>query len=807
MVIWIADRLQDVRVAARAFRRRPAFAVAAVVALGLGIGLATAVFTVANAVLLRRLAVRDQDRVVVLWGESTDGRFTNWPVSPRTAREFAGSSRALESVAVFGYWGTSAIPVQRADRVVQLRASLVSGNFFSVLGARPLIGRILNASDDVADAPPVVVLSFNAWKKRFDGDPRVLGLTVKSAAGPVYTVVGIMPPGLDYPRGADMWTPITSAFGAGADSAAEVDMVARLAAGGTPALAASELTDVLHRSSSANARVLRGVAHTLPDLVTGDVRPAVVVFSAAVLLLLVITCTNVANLLLVRGLSRASEMAVRAALGASRRRLVTQLLTENALLAACGGLLGLMIAIASTRAFVALAPSGMPRLDEIHLDAGALLAAGSITLIALFCSGAAPAFATAGLRLEPGLRSRGRSGAGRRTRRTTEMLVVAQLGLALTVLSSAALLVKTLRRLDTASLGFEADGVSIAELTLRVGAYDSATQQIRMLDRLVPAMEATPGVQAVSPVVAEPFVQAAWAGRIHAEGATQSQTVADPVLDFELVTPSYFRTLHLPVIRGRGFRPTDRADTPPVVILSAAAADHFWPRTNPIGRRVQMWGTPRRTFTVVGIVPDTRYRDLRTTTPGIYFPLAQSFFAFAPTYLLVRSNLSTSALSASITGALGRTAPGVTLSSLHPFDEYLEGPLAQPRFNAFLLTVFAGAAALLSAVGLLGIMSTMVRQRVAEFGIRQALGATSGEIRGMVLRRGLGVTMAGVVAGTAAAIVANRALTSLLYGVAPTDPMALACAAVLLALFAMGAMILPARASSRIEPSVALRTD
>jgi predicted permease len=550
VLAWLPARLQDVRVALRMFRHRPGFVGVAVLSLGIGIGLATSIFTVANAVLLRKLAVHDQNRIVVLWGESPDGRFSNWPVSPIAARSFAERSHALTDVAVFGFWGSSPVAVAQADRVVPLRQSVVSGNFFSVLGTTAAIGRTLLASDDVAGAAPVAVLSYGAWTRQFGADPAVLGRRLKLAAGPSYTVVGVMPAGIDYPHGSEFWVPITS-LGADVDSLGEVDMVGRLAPGATAAMSAQELSDFLRTAPSQNLRALRGVATTLPELIIGPIRPAVIAFGAAVLLLLVITCTNVTNLLLVRGVNRVGEMAVRTALGASRRRLVAQLLTENALLAIGGGIAGVVIAWACTRGFVALAPAGLPRIGEVRLDAAAFAGAAAITVGTMLAAGLLPAIATARATSKQVLRSAGRAGTGRGSRGMSEALVAGQLALALVVLSSATVVLESLRGLETTNLAFNGHSLSVVDLTLRQGAYDSVTDQVRMLTRLAPAIEAVPGVQAASPVVADPFAEAAWAGRLFTAAQSTTERAKNPVLDLELVAPSYFRALGITIVHGR----------------------------------------------------------------------------------------------------------------------------------------------------------------------------------------------------------------------------------------------------------------
>ena len=348
---------QDLRFALRALRHSPGFALTAVLTLGLGIGLATAVFTVADALLLRRLPVRDQDRVVVLWGEGRDGAFA-YPLGLDDAHEFARQSRSLAQVAFVSYYGAFPKPIRNGDQVSRLSRALVSGDFFDVLGARPALGRGLRAADDVRGAAPVLVLGYAAWQRRFGGNPQVLGQHVLIYDDSVaYTIVGVMPQGLDYPRGTDFWAPVVpSTF------PKELYVIGRLAPGATPANARDEMTAFFGRAGAAPwQRDLHGVVHTLPRLVLGDVRPALIVFTAAAGLLLLITCVNVANLLLVRGLARVREIAVRSALGADRARLIVQLLAESLLLAVAGGALGIAVAGAAVRLFVAFAPAGLPR--------------------------------------------------------------------------------------------------------------------------------------------------------------------------------------------------------------------------------------------------------------------------------------------------------------------------------------------------------------------------------------------------------------------------------------------------------------
>src|SRR5213595_914823 len=792
------------RVALRSLRRTPGFALTAILTLGLGIGLATAVFTVADALLLRRLPVLDQDRVVVLWGQKSDQDFA-YPLGFDDAREFAQRIRVLERVATFASWGAAPLPIRDGDQISLLRRALVSGEFFDVLGARPVLGRALGATDDVSGAAPVLVLSYGAWQRRFGGDPHVLGLQVLTYDdGVAYTIVGVMPQGLDYPRGTDCWAPVVPST-----VPKDLYVIGRIAAGRTAADAQDELTAFFRRPGGSRwGRDLRGVVDTLPRLILGDTRPALIVFAAAAGLLLLITCINVANLLLVRGLARVRELAVRSALGAGRGQVIVQLLTENALLALAGGALGLAVAAGAVRIFVAFAPAGVPRLDEIQVNATVLGGAVAITSIAMLIFALAPAVITSRVELERALRSDPRHSAGRRSRPATEALVAGQLALALLVLSAAGLIARSLIKLERAELSLEPSHLLIGDLTLRYDRFDTAAKQRALLERLLSQVRAIPGVRAASPVVAVPFSgSGGWDGKPQAEGQSAEQTAANPMLNMEVVTPDYFATLGISVRRGRVFTDADRAGAPPVVVLSESAARHYWGSDDPIGKRLRMGENFERTATVVGVVPDTRYRDLRDARASIYHPLRQSFFPYMPMKLAIRTSGPPAELVPMIRRVIAESEPGVALASAAPFRTFLEGPLAQPRLNALLLAVFAGAAVTLAAVGLFGTMATMVRQRRRELGVLMALGATAGDLRGMVMRRGLTIAAVGSVLGVFGALLANRLLVTLLYDVTPTDLATLTAVTGLLIGVAVLASLVPAQSSARVDPMVALRTE
>src|SRR5438309_7956174 len=796
--------MNDVRYAFRTLCTSPGFALTAILTLALGIGLATAVFTVADALLLRRLPVRDQDRLVVLWGRKPDREFA-YPLGLDDAREFARQTRSLERVAFFSYYGAGPKPIRDGDQISLLRRALVSGEFFDVLGARPVLGRALGATDDVSGAAPVLVLSYGAWQRRFGGDPHVLGRQVLTYDdGVAYTILGVMPQGLDYPRGTDCWAPVVPST-----VPKDLYVIGRIAAGRTAADAQDELTAFFRRPGGSRwGRDLRGVVHTLRRLIFADPRPALIVFAAAAGLLLLITCINVANLLLVRGLARVREIAVRSALGAGRGQVIVQLLTENALLALAGGALGLAVAAGGVRIFVAFAPAGVPRLDEIRVNATALVGAVGITGIATLIFALAPAIISSRVELERALRSDPRHSAGRRSRRATEALVAGQLALALLVLSAAGLIARSLIKLERAELSFEPSHVLIGDLTLRYDQFDTPAKQRALLERLLSQVRAIPGVRGASPVVAVPFSgSGGWDGKPAAEGQSKEETDANPMLNMEVVTPDYFETLGIVVRRGRVFTDADREGAPPVVVLSESAARHYWGSDDPIGKRLGIGENLERAATVVGVVPDTRYRDLRDARASIYFPLRQSFFPYMPMNLAIRTSGPPAELVRTIRRVIAETEPGVALASAAPFATYLEEPLAQPRLNALLLAVFAGAAVALAAVGLFGAMMTMVRQRTRELGVRVALGATGPDLRRVVIGRGLAVAAVGSVLGLAGALLTNRLLVAILYEVTPTDPGTLVTVAALLLVVGLVAWFVPARQAMRVDPVAALRTE
>jgi putative ABC transport system permease protein len=801
---------QQVRLAVRSLIRAPGFATAATLTLALGIGLSTAVFTVADAVLLRRLPVADEDRLILLWGETRDGRFSNFPLALNDVREFERRSRSLDDIAFFAFRGAIPAPIQADDRVYPIQIALVSGNFFNVLRSPPAVGRALRPEDDVAGAAPVVVLSHRAWQQRFGGDSTIVGRSMTMIyTGRSYTIVGVMPRGLEYPRGTEVWAPLVAYGAAGGfldTVSGELDLLARLRPAASGLQARAELTSFLGRSDApAWHRDVRGVVHAFSDVVLGDTKAAVLLVTVAGALLLFITCVNVANLLLVRALARVKEFVVRSALGANRGRIVGQLLIESGLLSLAGGLLGAALAIAALRVFVALAPSSVPRIDEIGVNEATLIAVVLTTTVAMLVSGLGPALFTSRVNAHDVLRSGSRHTSGRRMRTVAEALVVAQIALAAVSVTAAGLVTRSLINLQQVDLSFEPERLLVAVLAMRPDQLTEAQRQRTALDIVLTSTEALPGVRDVTPVFAVPFVGAGGGidGRLSRPGQSREEAAANPMLNLEVTAPNYFAMLGIPVLRGRPFSDEDREGSPPVIVVSSSVARHFWPDSDAIGKRL---GMPGREFTVVGVVPDTRYRELQTARPTVYFPLRQSALP-TPSTLLIRTTSSPADLVPSLRRAVLDAHLGVTVVSASSLETLLDAPRAQPRLNAIVLALFAAAAVSLAAIGLFAIIATMVRQRTHELGIRMALGATAGNVRRMIMARGLSLAVAGLAIGIGGALAMSRLLSAILFEISPTDATAIASVAALILCVAAIASFVPARLSARIDPVIALRSE
>ncbi|HEX2190404.1 MAG TPA: ABC transporter permease [Longimicrobiaceae bacterium] len=809
---------QDLRLAVRTLRGSPGFTAVAALTLAAGIGAGTAMFSVVDGVLLRDLPLPEPERVAVLWTEAPARDSDHLPVTYRELTDFGGRTRAFRSVAGVAYHGAGEFVLRDAGRPFTVSGTWVTGGFFPVLGVAPLHGRTLLPSDDAPGAARAMVIGHALWRRRFGGDPAAVGRTLEWN-GKRFTVVGVLPPGFDYPRGAEFWIPVLPDFPGTLEEGAEpsevmvFDLVGRLRPGATVLDAREDYAAFLRAGDPQRPPALRGtrpVVTPLPELVAGDARATIWTVAAAVGLLLLVACVNVANLLLVRGSARAQELAVRAALGAGRGRLVRQLLTESGVLALLGGVLGVAFAWAAVRALVALAPPELPRREMIGVDARVLAFALAATAAAALLAGLFPALLAA--RGDPGgwLRGGRRTGsAGPGVQALRHGLVVGQVGLAILVVAGAGLLVRSLATLQGVEMGFDTERLLVVQTALPPELLPERAQQVALQEAMVERVAALPGVAAAASLPSRPFSgRGGWSAMYSGEGQAPGEQSTNPWVSFEVVGPGYFRTLEVPLRRGRVFDERDREDAPRVAVVSEAVARHTWPGEDPVGRRIKLGphDAPGEWHTVVGVVGETRYRELTEPQPSLYLPVRQ-FPGPVPMSLAVRTRADPAGVLPQLRRALREVHPELAVVGGGPMRELLAAPLARPRFGTLLLGAFAAVTLLLAAVGIYGVMAAAVRQRTREIGIRLALGATAGEVRGAVLRQGMRLALLGCAVGIAGALLGTRALRSLLYGVSPTDPATFAAVAGLILASAALACWLPARRAARVDPVNALRAE
>lgn len=802
----------DLHLALRGLWRARGFSLAAIGTLALGIAGTTVMFALIQGVLLRPLAVHQQERLLVAWKTLPSTGFSHYPFGDAEIEDVARASQLVESVAGVTSNGVGRWVVVEGGVASYVKGALVTGGFFDVLGVEPILGRAFTRADDVDGAEQAVVISHGFWQRRYGGARDVVGRRV--TLGEQLVVIAGVVPELEYPEGVELWrTPRSVPSGGPFGDAArrEVDLVARLRPGVTIEQATSELAILTERIEAAatdnRPRGLIPVVQSFEDVVVGDVRTTMLVLFIAVGLVLLIASANVANLLLVRGESRQSELAVRTALGAGHGRIVRQLLAESIVLTLAAGVIGLVVTRWSLPVLVALVPDGLPRLDSVRIDASVVLFTLGTAFVTALLAGLAPAFTSARLNLVSTLRNGGRSIAGSATRRSRRSLVVAQVALAVTIVTVAGLLTQTLLHLQSVDLGLAAERLVFVELSVPYAKVRDRARHSQFLDAVVAELDASPAVAAATPVNVPPFSgTGGWdVPRFTGEGQTAERASANPSLNLESVHANYFETFEVPLVRGRWFTTADREGAPAVAIVSQDVADLTWPGQDPIGKRLKMGGPDSRGEwrTVVGVATPTRYRELAKPRATLYLPARQ--FQMTAQLLALRTTASLELIASLARDGVAKVDPDVQVMRVQPFTAMLNAPLARPRFNAFLLNIFAGAALLLATVGLAAVMAAYVRQRDREIGIRVALGASPSQVRALVLGEALWLAGLGSAIGLAGAIGATRLAHSLLFQVDPLDPWTMIGAALLLMTASAMASYLPVRRATRLDTVSMLR--
>ncbi|HEY5416254.1 MAG TPA: ABC transporter permease [Gemmatimonadaceae bacterium] len=808
--------INDLTFALRVLRRNATFAASVVVTLAVGIGAATAMFGVVNGVLLTRLPIHDQGRVMVLRKEQLVGNETLVPFSVGDLRNFAAQARTLETVAGAQYDGAWPATMRDGDRVLSPNTAVVSGNFFTTLGMRATFGRTLMESDDVVGGDAIVI-SHALWLRAFGGDSTVVGRVIHGAGrGNAFRIVGVMPRGFAFPGKAEVWVPAVTVIPGAASNEGQwpYNLVGRMRAGVSAEQVRAELAAFLARKAyvPGEPRDVRASVRSIESLIVGDVKPALLALAGAVALLLGLANVNVANLFLVRGLGRRRELAVRAAIGAGGWRIARLMATEAVVLATLGGLAGLAVAAWLLRLVVSLAPAELPRTDAIRVDLAVAAATGVMVVVSALAFSLWPAIAVSRQRdLHNVLRSGARTGAADvGSRRARSFLVVAQVALAIVVLVGAGLLGRTLSVLQHLDMGFASDELSTVELSLPESITSSRPRLDAFYGAVTKRLATMPGMSSATVVLVPPFSgRNGWDAFFTAEGQTARDAAANPALDFQPVLPSYFSTMGIPIRRGRGIAATDREGTALVAVVSRSFAERAWPRQDPIGKRFKFGhaDAPSPWTSVVGVVDDVRYRELTYPRPVVYVAWAQQTDKPPLSFVVARGAAGHALTARDVDRLVRELEPRVLVTSVATMRQRLTTSLARPRFDAMVLGVFAAVAFVLAAVGVYGVIAALVRQRTPEIGIRLALGAQPGEVRWMVMRSGLGLAGAGVVAGLAASLAATRVLGAELYGVHPADPLTMSAASLALLVAAALACGVPARAASRVDPLTALKAE
>jgi putative ABC transport system permease protein len=792
---------QDLRFGLRMLRKNPGFSLIAILTLALGIGANTAIFSVFNAVLLRPLPFKESERVVMVWQINTAAAGGNrTPFTVDTLLDLRKQSKSFDEFAAFLI---STRNFTGRETPEQVRTALVTANFFTALGAEPQLGRTFLPEEEHLGAEMVVVLSDGFWRSRFAADPQVVGRAI-NFNGRSFTVVGVMPPALNFPeKEVELWSPLPLEHPV-VRGQSPLHGVARLQPGVTVAQALAE-TRTLKSSFDKNAYNL----NLLPvnDFVVGDVRPALLALLVAVMLLLLIAAVNVANLMLVRAAARVKEISIRTALGAGRGRIIRQLLTESLLLVLMGGVLGTLGAMVGIDLLVKLAPQGIPRLEHVGIDARVLGWTALVSLLTGVACGLTPAWQSARLKLNDALKEGGRGtteGAGQRRWRSS--LVVVELALAVMLLIGAGLLLKSLWRLQQVDPGVKEERVLTMFLTLVGQRYSQDQQLVDFYARLLESVQALSGVRAAALSNSLPPGSYEYSTIFHIEGRPSTPDHPPFVAYVIRTSPSYPRTFGIALRSGRQFTASDNADAPRVLLINETFQRRFFPNEDPVGKRIHVGGGEQRDWReIVGVIGDVKYNGLADEVqPAVYQPLAQS--QTRAIFLSLKTDTADPlGLTPAVRNAIKSVDSEVPIARISTMEQRLAAARAQLRFRATLIALFAALALILACIGIYGVISYSVAQRTHEIGVRLALGAQSRDVLRLVVGQGLKLTLAGVGCGLMASLALARFMQQLLFQVKPTDPLAFAGTAILLAGVALLACYVPARRATKVDPLQALR--
>ncbi|HTT17402.1 MAG TPA: ABC transporter permease [Candidatus Sulfotelmatobacter sp.] len=807
--------MQDLRHGMRALWRTPMFTITAVIVLALGIGANTAIFSVVDAVLLKPLAYRDSGQLVTILMNGED------PVSVANYNDWRDQNHSFAAMGAAEYWSPNLTGDDApSEHIEGLR---VTQNVFPMLGIEPMIGRLFLEGEDKAGADREVILSYRLWQRRFSSDPNVLGKPILMD-GTAYVVVGVMPQGFQFTpfwaTHAEVWAP--NAFGErihdrGGNS---LRIFARLKDGVSLTQARTEVAAITGRLEQQYPATNRNVIVTpLKEKVVGRMETPLLVLLGAVAFVLLITCANVAHMLLARAATRRKEVAVRAALGARRGRLVRQFLTESLLLGVLGGALGLMLAIVGTKALIAMSPGNIPRVQTVSIDVHAALFLLAATILTSVGFGLVPALQASSVNLSDTLKEGARGGGeGFRRSRLRSLLVVSELALALMLLIGAGLMIRTFAALQAVDAGFNPHNVISMMVSVAGSKEADSGRRTVFYHQLIERVRSLPGVEAAGAINHLPLAGDSWGWPFVVEGRPKPRPGETPTAIYRMVTPGHFQSMRLPLIRGRDVTEADTASAPGVVLINERAANEYWPGEDPIGKRISFdddKANPPTWLTVIGVTKNAKQEDwVATPFPEAYLAAFQNeeFLSSPKSYmayitLVARTAGDPAAASAAMKEAAWSFDRNLTISQVVTMEGVVAEATAQPRFEMLLLSIFAGVALVLASVGIYGVISYSASRRTHEIGVRMSLGATRGQVLLLVARQGIYLALAGSGAGIAGSLLLSRVMAKLLYGVQPTDPVTFVAVAIGLGVVAMLACYLPARRAMGIDPVAALRCE
>jgi predicted permease len=802
---------QDIRYGCRMLFKNPGFAATAVIALALGIGANTAIFSVVSAVLLQPLPYKDAGRLVMVWASKPQQPESDiMPVSPPDYTDWKNQSHVFEDI------GTSSDAIYSltgAGDPQQIIGYRFSSNFFDVMGVKPLMGRTFTPEEETPGHNNVVILSYRLWQRVFGGDADILGKPIVLSGDP-YTVVGIMPPAFQHPQMVELWTPLAIRPATMANRNATIlRIVARLKPGVSIKQAQAELNSIALENERLHPETNTGLGVKVVGLresYTGDIRPALLVLLAAVGFVLLIACANVANLLLVRASSRQKEISIRVALGASRMRLVRQMLTESLLLSAAGGALGLAFTFAAVKPLAAIFPNNIanlniPIVEKIPVDTKVLVFALAVSLLTGLVFGIVPSLKSARPDLNEGLKESGRSATASRGRRFRGVIAISEIALALVLLVGAGLMIRSFARLQSGKLGFDPQNVLSLEALLPQNKYATPEKRQAFVEQVLQRLETLPGVRSAAATNFLPLSGFWGTVTFTVEGRPLPAPGEEPEADNRVATPRYFQTMSIPVLKGREFTEQDSDKAPDVAIINETLARRLWPEGNAVGSRINTGDASHPNWCeIVGIAGDVKSFGLeKETHSDVYTPYYQNRFSLVA-FVVRTAGYPMNMVSAaqSEIWSVDKDQPVFKVVSM---SQLAAESLSLRRISMLLLAIFAAIALLLAALGIYGVMAYSVAQRTHEIGIRLALGAARGDVMRLVLREGAALTGIGLGGGLIAAFVLTRLMASVLYQVSATDTGTYLLISLVLAAVALLACYVPARRAMRVDPMVALR--